>query len=416
MAKPSIYRQLEAVQVQPGPFMLPSPRHWNCGLLRHKGRLWLSYRYHLGREHASRCATGMVPLDRKTFQPTALTQHLNLPAKDGDEHFEDARLFVFNGKPHISYTVLLNYRPGVNYCCVMEWARLRLLGNRWEIEEVVRPKYGQNHGTAKEKNWIFFDHDGALHCIYADDPTHRVLRFDGATVVQEYDSPAPTWPWGVIRGGTPPVPMRAGTALPGGVVTGEATHLLAIFHSSVRTEQEPHYVRYYAGAYVMENRPPFRIVAIGDRPIAAGSEADGHGMDPRYSQGWKPFVVFPCGAVPDGDDMLVSFGVNDWQCAVGRIPLAKLSFILPDGSDAPMRYFATQNGSLPVQFVTPDGNLRWLKWEKACGDRRGMMAPPGYYATCDGREVEILEGDPRVEETTEAQYLAGTHKNVLCSA
>ena len=81
MSKPSIYAQTEAVRVAQGPFIKPSPRIWNMGLLKYKGRLWAAYRYHLPREHASRSATALVPLDRGTFQPTALSQHLNLPAK-----------------------------------------------------------------------------------------------------------------------------------------------------------------------------------------------------------------------------------------------------------------------------------------------------------------------------------------------
>jgi predicted GH43/DUF377 family glycosyl hydrolase len=399
MAKPSIYAQLAAVQVAPGPFMMPSPRHWNPGLLKYKGRIWMCYRYHLGREHASRCATALVPLDKATLQPTALSQHLNLPQKAGDEHFEDARLFLYEGKPHISYTKLVNYQPGVDYSCVMEYARLKLLGNRWLIEEVFWPRYGRNHGSAKEKNWIFFDHGGKLYCIYDDVGVHRVLRIEGDRVVEELESPAATWPWGDIRGGAPPVPYR-----PTMGADGKVNHLLVIFHSSLRTEQEPHYVRYYAGAYMMENKPPFRITAVASKPLAAGSEADGHGFDPRYSAGWKPFVVFPCGAVYDGDDLLVSLGVNDWQCAVGRMSPERLQFIAPDGSDAPERYFRTENGSLPVQMIGRDGSLTWIPWKVPVTNRRGAMAAPGFYATRDGREAESVESAPRVTEITEAEY------------
>lgn len=397
MPKPSIYQQLHAVQVTPGPFMPASPRHWNCGLLKYKGRLWMALRYHLGKEHGSRCATGMVPIDKTTFKPTALYQHLNLPSQNGDSHFEDARLFMFNGKPHISYTEMTGYRPGVNYSCVMKYARLRLLGNRWEIEQVFWPKFGSNHGSAKEKNWAFFEHDGALHCIYQDQPTRKVIRLDGERVVAEYDSDAATWPWGHIRGGAPPIPYGDG-------------QMLTIFHSSLPTEEPPHFVRYYGAAYVFEAKPPFRITAISSRPIMAGSEADGHGMDPRYSAGWKPFVVFPCGCVPEGDDWLVSLGVNDWQCAVGRVTPAHLNLIAPDGSDAPMRYFTTPNGSLPVQSVTADGRSNWIPWEIFNADRRGAMAPAGYYATSNGREAEAIADAPRVTEISAEEYYAAKPK------
>lgn len=397
MAKPSVYNQISAKQVS-GEHMLPSPRHFNPGLLRYKGRLWCCYRFHLGREHASRCATALVPIDRATMKPTAPSQHLNLPAVVGDEHFEDARLFMFKGQPHISYTQMTGYRPGVDYKCVVKYARLKLNGNRWLIDEVFYPQYGRNHGGAKEKNWVFFEHNGGLYVIYEDTPRRVILRLEGDRVVEEFVSESAAWPWGTIRGGTPPVPFGDG-------------QMLAVFHSSLPTETAPHYVRYYGAAYTFEAKPPFRITSISHRPLMAGSEADGHGADPRYAAGWKPFVVFPCGLVPpvegaDDQSFLVSLGVNDWQCAVGRLTRDQLCLGAPDRSDAPMRYFATPNGSMPARMMNSSGSSTWIKWEIPNAERRGASVAPGLYATNDGREAEALGDMPRAEEIAEAQYRA----------
>lgn len=399
MPKPSLYKQINAVQIT-GPNLPVSPRHWNCGLLRFKGRLWNVFRYHLSREHASRSAVGLVPLDKSSLQPTAPAQHLNLPGVVGDEHFEDPRLFMFNGSPHVSYVQMTGYRPGVDYKCIIKYARLRLSGNRWLIDEVFWPKYGRNGGGSKEKNWSFFEHDKKLFVIYEDAPNRKVIQLDGEKVVAEFDSPGVAWPWGTIRGGAPPVPFGDGK-------------MLALFHSSLPTETPPHFVRYYGAAYVFEAKPPFKVLAVSAQPIMAGSEADGHGEDPRYSDGWKPFVVFPCGAVPDGDDLLVSLGVNDWQCAVGRIPFKDFTFISPDRSDAPIRYFLTLNGSLPVRMIGSDGHLSYLNWEVPNLDRRGGMAPMGLYATQDGREAEALSDAPKTEEITPEQYLANGGRHAV---
>ncbi len=299
---------------------------------------------------------------------------------------------MFNGVPHLSFTQMTGYRPGVNYTCTMRYARLKLNGNRWLIEEVFWPKYGANHGAGKEKNWSFFENDGKLYAIYQDHPTHRIIRIDGERVVDEIESEPALWPWGVIRGGSPPIPYGDGK-------------MLAIFHSSIATEEPPHFVRYYGAAYVFEAKPPFKILTVSAKPIMAGSEADGHGADPRYSDGWKPFVVFPCGIVPDGDDWLVSLGVNDWQCAVGRLKAEQLQFVSPDRSDAPVRYFTTMNGSLPAKMIGQDGASTYLQWEIPTPNLRGM-APTGYFATVDGREAEALSDMPRCEEITEQQYRA----------
>lgn len=396
MPKPSIYQQLDAIQVA-GPLLPLSPRHFNPSLIRFKGRLWMSVRYHLGREHASRCATGIVALDPKTMQPVGKTQHLNFPSTVGDEHYEDARLFMFDGHVHVSVTVMSGYVPGKNYSCVIKYARLKLRGTTWSIDEVFWPKYGNNNGNAKEKNWAFFEHAGALYCVYSDNPERKVLKIDGDRVTAVYDSPAASWPWGVMRGGTSPIPYGNGK-------------MLAVFHSSLPTEEAPHFVRYYGGAYVFEDKPPFKILLISSKPIMAGSEADGHGIDPRYSEGWKPYVVFPCGCVPDEDGWLVSLGVNDWQCAVGRITAADLSLIEPDRSNAPIRYFRTANGSVGVQLVTADGNLSWINWERCGTDPRGCMVPPGYFATSDGRIAEAMESAPRSTEITADEYFAAMRK------
>lgn len=395
--KPSIYTQLEAAQVS-GEHMLPSPRHFNPGMLRFKGRLWLCYRFHLGREHGSRCATALVPIDRSTMKPSAPSQHLNLPAVVGDEHFEDARLFLYKGQPHLSFTQMTGYRPGVDYKCVMKYARLKLNGNRWLIEEVFYPQYGRNHGDSKEKNWVFFEHAGALYVVYEDAPRRVVLRIEGDRVVEELVSDAASWPWGAMRGGSPPV-------------LGPDGQFMAVFHSSLPTETAPHFVRYYGAAYTFEAKPPFRITAISHKPIMAGSEADGHGADPRFSAGWKPFVVFPCGLVPpvegaDDPSWLVSLGVNDWQCAVGRLKREQLHLGAPDRSDAPMRFFATPNGSMAARMITATGGATWLKWEIPAAEHRGASVAPGLYATQDGLEAEALGDMPRAEEITEAQYKA----------
>jgi predicted GH43/DUF377 family glycosyl hydrolase len=403
MPKPSLYKQLDAVQVT-GPHLPPSPRHWNCGLLRYKGRLWMCLRYHLPREHASRCATGMIALDKKTFQPTGPFQHLNLPARIGDEHFEDARLFLYKGEPYVSYTEMTGYKPGHPYFCTMKYARLKLVGSVWHVVEAWHPRYGQNDGGAREKNWAFFEHDKTLFAVYADGPTRKVIQLEGDQVVAEHESPGAFWPWGTIRGGTPPLLLSGGK------------EYLAIFHSSLATEQAPHYVRYYGAAYRFEAKPPFAITAISDAPLMTGSEEDGHGYDPRYAEGWKPFIPFPCGLVPvnpldEAEGWLVSLGVNDWQCAVGRIKPQQLAMRLPNGSDRPVRYFRTSNGSLPVQIIGANGQLRWIQWEKQEVGRGPVMVPPGYYATADGREAEMLSEAARATEITAEEYKQATKKS-----
>jgi hypothetical protein len=219
--KPSLFKQLEAVAVD-GRLLKESPRHWNCGMFRYKDRLYLCYRYHL-KQHGGRCATAICELDQKSFQPRGKSQQLMLSGPTGTEHHEDARLFMFDGEPHISYTEMRGYRPGVDYTCVMKYARLRLKAGKWEVAKVYHPQHGRNDGRGKEKNWVFFETADGLHVVYSGSPQHVVLRLKGERVEEIFETPGPAWNFGTVRGGTTPVRQADGS-------------FLTIFHSSVPTE------------------------------------------------------------------------------------------------------------------------------------------------------------------------------------
>lgn len=387
--KPSIFKQTEAYQV-PADTLQASPRHWNPGLLRYKDQLWLAYRHHR-RDANQRCGICIVALDEK-FHPTDKSQFLRFNAATGTEHHEDCRLFMFRGKPHISYTEMRGYRPGIDYTCVVKYARLALTQRgKWKVEEEFHPQYGMNAGFAKEKNWVFFERNDRLFCIYATQPEHIVLEIDGNEVLKtKYVTPGPVWHWGSIRGGTPPIWI--------------GDRWLAVFHSSVPSEVAPHYVRYYGAAYTFEADAPFRIMEVSEVPTFAGSEEDGHQVDPRYVEGWKPYVVFPCGLVqePDGK-LLVAMGVNDWQCVIARTSIEKFQLGAPDGSSFKPRFFKTANGSLPVKYTDQSQKIQFLQWTVFRAGRCGM-AGAGYMKVTDARQASETAEHQGAEEITEDEF------------
>ncbi len=389
--KPSLYKQAEAYPV-PAPLLRTSPRHWNPGLLHYRGKLWLGYRFHR-KEAKQRCGIAMCPLDAsRRFEPTESSQLLKFVGPTGVEHHEDCRLFMFRGEPHISYTEMRGYRPGIDYTCIVKYARLALdAKGRWSVVEEFQPLYGLNAGFAKEKNWVFFEHDNRLFCIYSSQPDHVVIEIDGDRVVGEkHITPGPVWHWGAMRGGTPPV------------LVGDK--FVCVFHSSLATETAPHYVRYYAGAYAFEAKPPFRITEISETPILAGSEEDGHQVDPRYVDGWKPYVVFPCGLAKDGEKFLVSLGVNDWQCAIARLSTEEFRLGAADGTSFKPRYFKVPNGTLPIKFKDQSGRLQFLQWRVFRPGRNGM-AGAGYLRLMNAREASEAQEHEGATEITENEYL-----------
>ena len=102
-------------------------------------------------------------------------------------------------------------------------------------------------------------------------------------------------------------------------------HLLRFFHSRLDNEAVPVRHRYYIGAMLMEPEPPFKVVAVSKQPIFRGSEDDDLNDTERHTAfHHKRNVVFPAGAVKDGDGWLLSFGVNDSACAVARLKFEDL--------------------------------------------------------------------------------------------
>lgn len=390
MPRKSLFAQLPAVAI-PGSSLKDSPRHWNAGLFRYKGKLWMAYRYHLKTPDA-RSGIAIVSLNSKHL-PESQGQFLKLDAPTGTEHHEDPRLFTFKGEPYISYTEMANYRPGEGYSCVMKYARLRFDRGKWVVGTTYYPQYGDNHGGAREKNWVFFESAGKLFCIYKATFRHQVLEIRGEAIVGSYDTNAPVWDWGDVRGGTPPVDLGDG-------------RMLTFFHSSVWTEDPPHFVRYVSGAYTFNAKPPFEVIQISREPIMSGSEEDGHKTDPRYEAGWKPYVVFPCGLVADGKSFLVSLGVNDWQCAIAKVdwPTLKASLGSPSSDGRPARFFMTANASIPVRLVSHEDRRPILAEWEVFGPGSVLGANAGYITTTSGRlSQEILELQSS-REVTEVEY------------
>ncbi len=386
-------------------------RHYNPGLLRYRGRLWMCYRGH-GPEaldpslgwRVSHCVLAMVQLDPRTFTPIEHTaQWLPLSGR----RTEDGRLFMHNGEPHIAYVELTKYDPGTDYACVMKYARLRLddAGN-WQVVQEWQPIYGCNTGKLREKNWQFFSHDGALWCIYMTAPKHKVLRIEGEKVVEWMDTPGPVWPWGHARGGTPPI------------LWGEG--YLSILHSSRNIERPdaswkyPETLRYHAAAYTFEAKPPFRVLEISRAPILTGSDSHGFAGDPRNPKFEDPLCVFPCGLVADPAsggydprlDVLCTYGVNNFQCHLARFTPADLNLGPADGSVKFLAHFKTTN-PIPITVVMPVGEVpKTLHWQRPRGPVMMGMPHEGFMALTDPGEAEGLIDKPNVTRITEAEYSA----------
>ncbi|MES2695081.1 MAG: hypothetical protein V4773_16530, partial [Verrucomicrobiota bacterium] len=158
-----------------------------------------------------------------------------------------------------------------------------------------------------EKNWTLFqDPAGAYRAVYSVAP-HRVLGFslegEGDLLFDEVANipwaPAGSPPsHGGLRGGTPPHPTPQG--------------FVSLCHS---VHDGPTGYRYVAAMYAFAAQPPYAPLAGPSGWLCLhnpfGETRTHPALNPAVAE-----VLYPCGAVHDGDRWLISHGINDEHCAL----------------------------------------------------------------------------------------------------
>lgn len=174
------------------------------------------------------------------------------------------------------------------------------------IAKIVQPAIGKNDWTGVEKNWVFWSQDDSLYCLYQCQPTHKVFQLEDTDPVATFETSNPVWPYGNIRGGTPPVEYEG--------------KWLRFFHSQHANEPSLPKHRYFVGAYLMEPKPPFTVLAVSKRPVLYASEIDDFSPEQRKAcTHFKPNVAFPGGVVVRNGYWLLGLGVNDCECVIAKI-------------------------------------------------------------------------------------------------
>jgi predicted GH43/DUF377 family glycosyl hydrolase len=237
---------------------------------------------------------------------------LNLIDGKGDEHairfdekfqdhsIEDGRLFLLNGKLMLSYVVAMATAGQLR--CVVGYGELVREGG-WRLARHYQPRYGQNDFSSRQKNWVPFEHKGALHFLYASSPEQAVLRVEGDSVVQVLKSKGAEWPYGEIRGGC---------------ILRLDGKLLRFFHSHTVVGPRESWI-YRVGAAWLSPEPPFETVKVCTLPVLTGNE--------KWTQckHWKANVVFPGGAVEVEGGWKLACGLNDCESALATIQLKDLN-------------------------------------------------------------------------------------------
>lgn len=162
-----------------------------------------------------------------------------------------------------------------------------------------------------EKNWTLFSPDDGGHCyaVYSILP-HRILSFclagEGDVVFRD----AARTDWGLtsypenhggLRGGTPPFRHEG--------------HYWSFAHS---VHTSPDGYRYSPAAYSFAVDHPFTPLTRPLVPLELGNPFGSTRINERLNPAVGE-VIYPCGAVHDGQSWVISYGINDESCAIARI-------------------------------------------------------------------------------------------------
>lgn len=293
---PRVTDQVPVVPIETGKLVKYG---YNASILEHDNCLLMAYRYHDGDTLATKLALSQVSFEGEVIS------NRTLEMGNGNISVEDPKLFLMDGDIWICW--IQSTWPNVPVASVVKYGRLD--GNK--VVQVHQPT--PPSPKTIEKNWCpIVTGDGTLYFIYESEPKQIVFKIDGDNITETLTGPTPGWCYGVIRGGTPPIPYKG--------------KLLRFFHSGLDNEFDAWRRRYFVGACLMDSEPPFAVVSVSSRPILFGSEVDmllreDRSKCPQY----KTRVVFPGGAVERHGEFLLSIGVNDSACAIVKISPDRLN-------------------------------------------------------------------------------------------
>lgn len=288
---------------------------YNPSIIKTEYGILLSFRYPPNPKEFWINEMGVVLLN-DSLEPISKPQLLSFRSTDDyPPYYQDGRLFKYNGKLYILYGDCndLNFprheNPFALHKEYMNVAELKFENNKFTVTNPIKLSYVQrlNH-QRREKNWVPFEWNGKLLLSYYPFP-HEIMEADLSTGICHHlctTSSAINWKWGEVRGGTP--------------ATLIADEYLSFFHSSIplktRTSKKIRKPHYFMGAYTFSSQPPFEMKRISPCPIIA------EGM--YTPTNYLLLVIFPCGHFVSGNNVYVSYGKNDCEIWIAKIPLQHL--------------------------------------------------------------------------------------------
>ncbi len=293
---PAVVKQAQSLPLNP---LSLQPYAYNPSICRVKNNLWITFRFHTHGNLSTHLGIAEI-------EPHGNANRIAMLPIPGHS-VEDAKFFNFRGERWLSW-VESDYSGQPRPNSVVKIGKLT---DDWQVNTILHPDCPRNDWTGMQKNYVFFEHDGQLMCLYESAPNQTVYRIDVATgkCDHKYITEGAAWPWGLIKGGF--------------IIETPKEHI-RFFHSTLDNEIPPWRRRYYVGALLMDNKPPFTVLKISSEPLLSGSAADDLHVPNTNIHHYKGRVVFPGGAIRLDGAWMLAVGVNDCQCKLMKITDLKL--------------------------------------------------------------------------------------------
>lgn len=273
---------------------LVGERPRNAGLAEVGGRRFLAYRNGpLGRTIELRLAE--LDQDWRIIKDLVLL--------DGAPSYEDPRLSLLEETLWVSYHMSGRGKRSIGIAEVLP-DDLNPIGRSWDL-----PKFQK-----VEKNWVplAWDHDDGFFWSYDLNRKHQVKYIVNGVPLQDRQDRGAVEQYGLVRGGTNFIPWSDET-------------LLTIAHSSVLTGPQRKWRQYVAFPVLIRAIPPFHVISTGSLLMAGTRFGTG------YPGGKRKAVVFPCGLIRQGSDVVISLGYNDQEVRLAWVPRAVITQALREG-------------------------------------------------------------------------------------
>jgi len=278
-------------------------RAFNPGILR-EGDGWI-LAYRVVGETDTRRRIAICRLDREfrivPDSASPLTDHIRFrPKQDYSAEaftwFADPRLYRLAGRLFIYWNSGWHEPQNHQFLQELDARSLQPIGHPREYKiEGDRRKL--------EKNWCLFG-EGPFHAVYCVAP-HRVLSFslagEGPIVFRDealIENPGAARAHGGLRGGAPP--QRRGD------------HYYSFCHT---IHDAPGGYRYAASAYRFAVQAPFGPTDLPHSAVPLPNPLGATRAHPKLN-GAVSEVIYPAGAAAQGDDWVISYGINDERCAI----------------------------------------------------------------------------------------------------